>query len=182
MLRGAAAIARKALAVVAVLAAATVFRAVPALGQDPEPSSPVRSILKQVVSDATTYAPSAFAGTAQYLDWKSSQVFFQHGSLEENPDFTVSGLSGDTPVSYGTGNWRIARSAVTNLGPSIANNAAAAIVERVLIKRYPTHRKLVRALSWVERIAFASYASYNQSAASFRQWELNNERAKQLGY
>jgi hypothetical protein len=182
MFRGATPFARMALMVVAVLAAATAFRASPALAQDPEPSSPVLSIFKQVVSDPTTYAPSAFTGTAQYLDWKSSQVFFQHGFLEENPEFTVSGLSGDTPVSYGTGNWRIARSAVTNLGPSLANNVTAAIIERVLIKRYPTHRKLIRAFSWAERIAFASYASYNRSAASFRQWELNDERARQLGF
>ena len=182
MSRAAARFARMALVVVAALTAATVLRASPVLAQDPEPASPVLSILKQVVSDPTTYAPSAFTGTAQYLDWKSSQVFFQHGFLEENPDFTASGLAGDTPVSYGTGNWRIARSAITNLGPSLANNTVAAIVERVLIKRYPTHRKLVRAVSWAERIVFASWATYRQSAASFRQWELNDERARQLGY
>ena len=167
-----------------VLAAWMVCRALPAFAQDPDEPSPLSagSIFKQVVSDPTTYTPTIVAAGGQYLDWKSSQVFFQHGFLEQNPTFTVSGLAGDAPVSYGTGNWRIARSAVVNLGPSLVNNAATAILERALIQRYPTHRKLVRALSWTERIAFASYASYHRSAASFRQWELNGQRARQLGY
>ena len=167
-----------------VLAAWMVCGALPAFAQAPDESSPlsVGSIFKQVVSDPTTYTPSIVTAGGQYLDWKSSQVFFDHGFLEQNPTFTTSGRENDAAVGYGTGNWRIARSAVVNLGPSLVNNAATAIIERALIKRYPTHRKLVRVLSWTERIAFASYASYNRSAASYRQWELNRERARQLGY
>jgi hypothetical protein len=64
----------------------------------------------------------------------------------------------------------------------LLNNITAAALERVALERYPTRRKLVRALGWTERIAFASYLSYSQSALHFRQWQSNDALARQLGY
>jgi hypothetical protein len=52
----------------------------------------------------------------------------------------------------------------------------------VLAKRYPDRRKLLRTLSWIERIAFASYWSHRLSAAHFEQWRTNERLARQYGY
>ena len=42
-------------------------------------------VTKAVIFDPTTYAPATITYTAQRLDWKSSQVFFEHGWLEQTP-------------------------------------------------------------------------------------------------
>jgi hypothetical protein len=52
----------------------------------------------------------------------------------------------------------------------------------VLTEKYPQHRKLFKVLSWVERIAFASYVSYAASANHFKQSERNRQLAIQYGY
>jgi len=81
-----------------------------AAAQNSDRPSPVVDIITRVVSDPTTYVPAALAYEAHHLDWKSSQVFFQHGFLEHNGEFTLSGRADDTPVSYGAGNRTIVAS------------------------------------------------------------------------
>ncbi len=165
-----------------VLIAWMVCAAPSALAQAPDPSLPALDVFKRVASDPTTYAPAIVVGVGLHLDWKSSQVFFRHGFVEQNPAFTVSGRANDTPISHGAGNRKIREAVFVNLGTSLLNNVTVALVERALIDRHPTHRKLVRGLGWTERIAFASWVSYRQSAAHFRQWQRNNELARQLAY
>jgi hypothetical protein len=121
-----------------------------------------------VVLDPTTYAPTVISYEGHHLDWTSSQVFFQHGFLEHSAEFTLSGRADDRPISYATGNRRIAATAFASLGVSLINNLTSAIIERALIERYPKHRKLTRTLGWVERISFASFLAYGESAAHFR--------------
>ncbi len=158
-----------------------VFSPLSVLGQQ-STESPVRGVFKRVAFDPTTYAPAIVSGVAQHLDWKSSQVFFQQGFLERNPAYTVSGRADDIPISYEVGNERIGRAVFVNLGTSLVNNVAIALVERALIERHPEHRKLVRGLGWAERIAFASWLTYQKSAMHFRQWQRNRELERQLGY
>ena len=55
-------------------------------------------------------------------DWKTSQVLFANGWVEQNPRFTVSGRANDVPVSYEEGTRRIRRAALTVLQYSAANN------------------------------------------------------------
>ena len=116
------------------------------------------------------------------MDWNSSQPLFRAGYVEQNHLFTVSGRSNDTPIGYGAGNRKIRRMALVHLEESIVNNIAANVFERVLAEKYPRHRKLFKALSWVERIAFSSYVSYLASANHFKQTQLNRDMARQNGY
>jgi hypothetical protein len=46
---------------------------------------------------------------------------------------------------------------------SAANNITERMIERGLLRRYPTHRTLVVAVGWIERGAVASLVSYVQS-------------------
>jgi hypothetical protein len=139
-------------------------------------------VTKGVVFDPTTYAPATLSYTSMKMDWDSSQTLFQHGWVEQNHRFTISGRPNDVPVSYGEGNKRIRRMALLHLQESLINNVAANVFERVLAERYPEHRKLFKVLSWVERIAFASYVSYVASASHFKQTERNRQLAIQHGY
>lgn len=139
-----------------------------------------QDVVKRVALDPTTYAPTAVVYTARQLDWSSSQSVFAFGYLEANPRYTVSGLPGDTPVSYAVGNRRIAADTVSLLGKSAANNAASAVVERFLIARAPRHRRLIRTLGWIERVSFASYWSHRLSARHFEQWRDNQRLVDQL--
>jgi hypothetical protein len=136
---------------------------------------------QRVALDPTTYAPTAVVYTSQRLDWASSQPLFRIGFLEANPRFTTSGLAFDRPVSYAEGKRTIVRDAAALFGKSLANNAACAIVERVLIARAPRHRKLIRTLGWIERISFAAYYSHRLSVRHFEQWRANERLARQLG-
>ena len=52
----------------------------------------------------------------------------------------------------------------------------------MLTERYPEHRKIVKAVSWIERISFGVYMSYMLSKDHYRQAELNAARAQQLGF
>jgi hypothetical protein len=139
-------------------------------------------VTKSVVLDPTTYAPATLSYTSMRMDWDSSQPLFRNGWVEQNRRFTLSGRPNDRPVSYAEGNNRIRNMALLHLQESIVNNAAAHIFERVLSEKYPEHRKLFKVLSWVERIAFASYVSYMASANHFRQTERNRQLALQYGY
>jgi hypothetical protein len=106
---------------------------------------------------------------------------FRIGFLESNPRFTISGLPFDRPVSYAEGKRTIVRDTAALFGKSLANNAACAIVERLLIARAPRHRKLIRTLGWIERISFAAYYSHRLSVRHFEQWRANERLARQLG-
>ena len=139
-------------------------------------------VTKAVVFDPTTYAPATLSYTSMKMDWDSSQTLFRNGWVEQNRRFTVSGRPNDVPVSFADGNARIRNMALLHLQESIINNAATNVFERVLAEKYPQHRKLFRVLSWVERIAFASYVSYAASANHFKQTERNRQLAVQYGY
>jgi len=150
--------------------------------QDQDHAAFVPDVVKKVVLDPTTYAPAILAWVATRLDWQSSQVFFQNGSVEHNPSFTVSGRADDTAISYAAGNRQILEDAIGNLQVSLINNVSERVIERLLMPRYPTHLKLLRTIGWIERSAMASYWSYQQSAGHFRQWQENERLAQQLGY
>lgn len=156
---------------------------VPSLARAQDKPRPfVWDIARSVLIDPTTYAPAVLSYEAQRLDWKTSQVFLDRGWVEQNPRFTVSGRPNDVAVSYEAGNQKIRREALVRLQQSITNNLAIGIGERVLIARYPEHRKLFRVLSWVERISVASYMSYLASAEHFRQASKNRQLARANGY
>lgn len=152
-----------------------------ARAQEPDDSSFVPDVVKRVVLDPTTYAPAIVAWKATRLDWSSSQVFFRNGFVEDNARFTLSGLRHDAPISYAAGNRRIFVDAIVNLQVSVINNVTGQVIERLLMKRYPDHRRLVRTIGWIERSAMASFLSYRLAAGHFRQWQLNQRRDDQFG-
>ena len=167
---------------VAVLTALLLCSAVGAIAQDRGERSFVADVLSRVVLDPTTYAPAALAYDATMRDWRTSQPFFQHGFYESNARFTVSGLPNDVAVSYGAGQRIIRADALVSLRRSAVNNLAEQIFERVLVNKYPNHRKLVRAVGWAQRISFASFKAYRLSATHYRQAGQNERLARQLGF
>jgi hypothetical protein len=155
--------------------------------QDREPEasrlpSLASDLTKSVVFDPTTYAPAAILYTSMRLDWKTSQPFFAHGFLEANDRYTVSGRSGDVPVSFSQGKRQILTDSLLNLPMSFANNTGSRVVERMLMQRFPSRPKLFRTLGWIERTAFAGYMSNRLAAKHFRQWQENVTTARQLGF
>ncbi|HKB11153.1 MAG TPA: hypothetical protein VKD69_10875 [Vicinamibacterales bacterium] len=138
--------------------------------------------MKKVVLDPTTYAPAIIAYDATMRDWNTSQPFFRHGYMEHNERFTLTGLPNDVPVSYDVGRNRILTDALLNLQMSVVHNVADRLFERMLMEKFPEHRKLVRVLGWVERGAFASYMSYQLSGQHYRQAAANTQRAQQMGF
>jgi hypothetical protein len=145
-------------------------------------SSVFWDVTKSVVFDPTTYAPATFSYTSMKMDWNSSQPLFRNGWVEQNHRFTLTGKANDRPISYADGNRKIRQMALLHLQESVINNVAANVFERMLTEKYPQHRKLFKTLSWVERIAFASYVSYLASANHFKQAERNRQLALQYGY
>lgn len=145
-----------------------------------EKPSLARDVTKSVLLDPTTYVPAATSYGAQRLDWNSSQPLLRAGWLEQNPRFTVSGRSNDVALSYGAGNGRILTRSLEHLQWSVLNNVAVGVVDRVMAERYPRHRKLIRVLSWVERISFASYTAYLSSINYFEQAQENARAARGL--
>lgn len=137
-----------------------------------------QDILKQVVTDPTTYAPTAIGWVATQLDWNSSQVYFQHGAMEHNPYFTKTGISDSEPVSYRHGNEIIAMDALFNLQWSMINNTGSRVLEHVLIHRYPEKQKAIRVAGWIERIAVAVGLGYIYSEKHFSQWQLNTSNGQ----
>ena len=153
-----------------------------ASAQDQPKSKVVLDVAKAIVFDPTTYAPAALAHTSRRMDWKTSQTLFRQGWLEHNHLYTVSGKPDDAPISFDAGNRQIARMALMQLQESFVNNVSAQIFERVLADKYPQHRRLFNTLGWVERIGFASYASYLASVNHFKQSQRNIEMAREYGY
>ncbi len=139
-------------------------------------------VARAALIDPTTYAPALISHEAIRQDWKTSQVLFANGWLEENPRFTASGRPNDVPVGYDEGASRIRRTALTIFQYSVVNNVSAGVVERLLVARYPHRKRLIRALSWAERIAFASLLTYNNSADHIRQASTNRRLAREYGY
>jgi hypothetical protein len=146
-----------------------------------EQHSPVGDTVKSVIFDPTTYAPAIIAYDATMRDWNTSQPFFRAGYVEHNERFTLTGRPNDVPMSYGDGQRRILTDALVNLQMSLVNNFADQMFERMLITRFPEHRKLVRTLGWIERVSFASFMSYQLSAQHYRQAGMNAQRAQQMG-
>src|SRR5687767_8550784 len=139
-------------------------------------------VARAALIDPTTYAPALISYEAIRQDWKTSQILFANGWLEENPRFTASGRANDVPVGDGEGMSRIRRASLTTLQHSVVNNVSARVVERLLVARYPHRKRLIRALSWAERIAFASLLTYNNSADHIRQASTNRRLAREYGY
>jgi hypothetical protein len=144
--------------------------------------SPAATITKQVLTDPTTYLPAGLLYTSMQLDWNSSQPFFANGFVENNAKYTRSGLPRDLPISYGAGNRKLIMESVAVIPSSLANNAINRVIQRSLNERFPNKRKLWTVLAFVERAAFASYASYLVSTPHFEQWRMNERLAKELGY
>jgi hypothetical protein len=142
----------------------------------------ITDAVKGVIVDPTTYAPAMLGWGTTRLDWQSSQPFFENGAVEHNARFTVSGHGDDTAVGYSAGNRKIFKDSLANLQLSLIHNVSEHLIERMLLPRYPDHRHLLRTIGWIERSAVASYWSYRQSAGHFRQWQVNDRRAQQLGY
>jgi hypothetical protein len=108
-------------------------------------------------------------------------VFFQHGFMEQNRRFTMSGLPNDRPLGYHEGNRAILSMALANLQTSLVNNVSDRVFEEWLVAKYPDHRKLVKTLGWIERIGFASYLSYLRAGPHFQQWQRNQRLAAEMG-
>ena len=138
--------------------------------------------IKSAALDPSTYVPAGLLYTSSRLDWNSSQPFFQHGAVEENPRYTMSGLPHSQPLSYQAGNRLLLEDAISVASISFANNAIDHLTVRVLSTRYPEHTKLWKTLGWVERAAVATSMSYILSMRHFEQWQQNQRRATQLGY
>lgn len=139
-------------------------------------------ITKQVLTDPTTYVPSATLYNSMQLDWNSSQPLFRNGFLENNARYTRSGLPHDLAMSYGAGNLKIAGDSLMIVPASLANNALNRVLQHSLNERFPQHRKMWATLAWIERATFASYSAYEVSSPHFEQWKKNERLAKQLGY
>ena len=168
--------------VVVALTALMLLPAFRASAQDRQRPSFVGDVFTRVVADPTTYTPALLGFDATMRDWNSSQPFFQHGFHERNERFTISGLPNDAPVSYGAGRRIIVADALMSLERSVVNNLTDQIIERILVERYPNHRKLVRTLGWAQRVSFASFKSYRLSVGHYRQARENEELARQFGY
>ena len=153
-----------------------------AQAQAEKPRSFAWDVTRAVLIDPTTYAPALISHEAIRRDWKSSQILFANGWLEQNARFTVSGRTNDVPVSYEEGARRIHRIALTIFQHSAVNNMSARAVERLLVARYPHRKRLIRALSWAERIVFASLLTYTNSADHIRQASTNRRLAREYGY
>jgi hypothetical protein len=152
-----------------------------ARAQDEGRSNVVLDIARGVLFEPTTYAPATLSYSSQRMDWNTSQVLFRAGWLEHNSRYTVSGRADDTPLSFEDGNRQIRTDALMHLQESVVNNLSVQIFERTLAQKFPEHRKLLKTLSWVERISFASYVGYLASVDHFRQVQKNQEMARQFG-
>ena len=174
---------RPLIALAAVIGSAAMLLLAPAVACAQEDASPILwDVVQKVLIDPTTYAPAVISYEAMHWDWKTSQVLFAHGWVETNPRFTISGRPKDVPVAYGEGERRIRSIASRLILYSAMNNLGAGIGERLLTARYPSRKKLIRALSWIERIGFASLVTYRNSAHHVRQASANRRLAREYGY
>jgi len=172
----------RALATYALVTAFVLSSAQFAFAQDEKPSSPFADVVKGVFLDPTTYAPALIGYHSTMKDWNTSQPLFQNGYVEHNARFTVSGRPNDTPVSYAVGQKQILGNAFTAFGVAAAQNATSRVVERALLAKYPNHRKVVKTIGWIQRIALASAMSYHLSAGHYRQAQVNIQMASSLGF
>jgi hypothetical protein len=152
-----------------------------ASAQTKEPSPSVSAIINTVARDPVTYAPVALKYVAMRLDWESSQIFFQHGFVEHNARYTVSGLEDDVAVSHGTGHRRLAMDSLRLFARTVPQNLAERATETLLIRRFPQHRKLFLVAGQAARIAGASYVAYSWSRPNIGQWRRNERLAAQMG-
>jgi len=166
----------------AAIAAILIVAAPVAASAQEKPPSLFGGTLKATVIDPTTYAPSVVLYGSMMLDWNSSQPFFRHGFVEDNPRYTVNGLPHDVPLSYGAGKQQILKDALAIVPSMMVNNAASHLLERTLIRRHPEHRKALHVLGAVQRVALSAFVSYRLSANHFEQWQMNQRRASELGY
>ncbi len=141
----------------------------------------VKGVAKDVLVDPTTYGPLGASLLGKKLDWDTSQIFFEHGHGEMNPNYAVNG-PGSKAVSYATGNRKLVVESLLNFQLSIGNNAVTSAAERLLLMKYPEHRKLVKTIGWIEKVAANGYIGYYFSHLNFHQWQANKDRARQLGY
>ena len=58
------------------------------------------AVARGVLLDPTTYAPALLSYEAMGHDWKTPQVLFSNGWVEQNARFTISEKTNDVPVSY----------------------------------------------------------------------------------
>ena len=144
------------------------------------PTSTFVSVRKQVTLDPTTYVPAILGYDATMRDWNSSQPMFRYGFVEGNPRFTVSGWPNDAPISYEAGKRRILNDALANLRMSVVDNLSTAVVEHVLVKRYPEHRKLIRTLGWAAVIRWPPTCRIRYQP-HHQQWRANEQLNQQLG-
>lgn len=170
------------LAALVLMFAISLFMPVSANAQDDNAYGLAKSVAKDVVSDPTTYVPFGIALAGTKLDWDSSQIFFEHGFIESNPQFTISGLPNDIPLSHADGNRRVITTSLPALYQSAGNNLTIGIGERLLIRKYPEYRKLIKTIGWIERIAVNGYVAYFQSVNNWKQWQKNKDTARQLGW
>lgn len=150
--------------------------------EQPESKSSLAGVLRKVALDPTTYAPAVLSYDATMRDWNTSQVFFAHGYREWNERFTISGLPNDLPVSYETGRQRILKDTLVTLQISAMHGFASYALEELLVNRYPQHRRLLKTLAIVDRVANASYMSYRLSGQHYQQAGRNLAQARSLGY
>lgn len=141
----------------------------------------VKDVAKDVLVDPTTYGPLGVSLLGKHLDWETSQIFFENGHGEMNPNYAVNG-PGSKAVSYTIGNRKLIVESLANFSLSVGNNAVISATERLLLNKYPKHRKLVKTIGWIEKVAVNGYIGYESSHLNFRQWRINEDRARQLGY
>jgi hypothetical protein len=152
-----------------------------AFAQDTSESSSLGPFARRVLLDPTTFAPAILTYDATMRDWNSSQPLFQTGLyVEHNPNFTISGRPDDVPLDYATGKRQILKDSFAVFELSLVNNAANAVLERVLTDRMPEHRKRLRVLGTVERIAFAASLTYFEAMPHYRQWQKNTGMASRF--
>ncbi len=133
----------------------------------------VGSILKKVALDPTTYAPAAIYRHALRQDWATSQPLFERGFVEMNPDFTQDGRVFSTPISPEAGYKKIDKYALGLLMNSAIHNTTSQTLEHFLAKRHPEHKKLIKVLGIVERVAVGGYLTYAASAKHYKQAGVN---------
>ena len=154
----------------------------PASAQEQRRTSLVSSVAKAVALDPFTYAPAIAKYEAMHLDWESSQIFFQHGFVERNARYTVSGRSNDVAISHGAGSQKVALDSLKMLTRSASSNFAERTLEQLLVRKYPNHKKTWLIVGRASRIARSSYLAYSSSIDHFRQWRGNQRLARQMGY
>lgn len=141
----------------------------------------IKDVAKDVFVNPTTYGSLGASLLGKGLDWDSSQIFFEHGHGETNPDYAVNG-PGSKAVSHAAGNRRLVVESFLNFGLSIGNNAVISATERLLLTKHPEHQKLVKTIGWIEKVVANGYIVYFSSYRNFKQWQINKNRAQQLGY